>query len=176
MIFYSTKKEKHILEIKEDGIYLYEEAAEDITESLSRMTFSETKDQPRRVLLQKITLIGSGYDLVFSLVDAIVNRSLQVGFNFENDTYANNLRIIFCLLVPYVNSSLSFQYDIFHFITDLLLRKTKPIVLENNKVYIYRNKKNVLMYSTAKTGEVTLEDMPKTKSDKISTKKRSKIK
>ena len=31
MIFYSTKKEKHILEIKEDGIYLYEETAEDIT-------------------------------------------------------------------------------------------------------------------------------------------------
>lgn len=52
--------------------------------------------------------MGSSYDLVFSIVDAIVNRSLQAGFNFENDTYANNLRIIFCLLVPYLASVLRF--------------------------------------------------------------------
>lgn len=111
MILYSINKEKYIVEIKEDGIYLYEETAEDITEVLSRMTFSKTKKQPRKVLLQKITLIGSSYDLVFSLVDAIVNRSLQVGFNFENDTYANNLRIMFCLLISKLDTKFAFKYD-----------------------------------------------------------------
>lgn len=108
---------QYTLELEQDGIYLYRkvEQLDAVSDKLSGLKIDDRgsgKDNKKseKKLLQKITLVGSSYELLFAIVDAIVNRSLQREFSFEKDIYAKNLRIIFGLLVPKFNMKYSLVY------------------------------------------------------------------
>jgi len=96
----------YILEIKQDGIYLYKRLTdeEQLATDFSAIDLKKNKLKGKnihdKILLEKITLLNTSYELAFAIIDAIVNRSLQRNFSFETDSYAQHLRIIFSMLVP----------------------------------------------------------------------------
>ena len=116
------ENESYVLEVKNDGIFLYkkiESKNDKLSDSMSKLKIDKNKQSQSsakdKVLLLKTTLFGSSYELIFAIVDAIVNRCLQRNFSFETDQHANHLRIMFGLLVNELNVKLGFAYDKHHF-------------------------------------------------------------
>lgn len=107
----------YILVLHSDGVYLFAKT-DDIAEIVQGIEGLHVgvaaKKLEGKPYLVKFTLMGSVYDFIFAIVDALVNRSLQQGFSFETDAYARHLRIAFALLVPKLDLSFGLSYDRAH--------------------------------------------------------------
>jgi len=109
----------YLLKVTNNGICLYKKINDEdqLSTQLASIDLAQLEAHSSSIntgqrikLLERFTLVGSRYELVFSIVDAIVNRSLQRNFSFENDQYALHLRIAFALLVPTLNYNPSLKY------------------------------------------------------------------